>query len=120
MFEGRLGADRLSVEETPAGYLRVAVKADAVPGATVWVAVRPEKVRIIREPPLPGADNCVAGTIIDVGYLGDTSIYKMRLRSGAVMKAAIANVGDRALRAPAFGDEVWLLWPPENSMLLTR
>ena len=120
VFEGRLGADRLSVEETPAGYLRVAVKADAVPGATVWVAVRPEKVRIIREPPLPGADNCVAGTIIDVGYLGDTSIYKMRLRSGAVMKAAIANVGDRALRAPAFGDEVWLLWPPENSMLLTR
>ena len=120
VFEGRLGADRLSVEGTPAGYLRVAVKADAVPGATVWVAVRPEKVRIIREPPLPGADNCVAGTIIDVGYLGDTSIYKMRLRSGAVMKAAIANVGDRALRAPAFGDEVWLLWPPENSMLLTR
>ena len=96
VFEGRLGADRLSVEETPAGYLRVAVKADAVPGATVWVAVRPEKVRIIREPPLPGADNCVAGTIIDIGYLGDTSIYKMRLRGGAVMKAAIANVGDRA------------------------
>ena len=120
VFEGRLGADRLSVEGTGAGYLRVAAKADAVPGATVWVAVRPEKIRIIREPPLPGADNCVAGTIIDIGYLGDTSIYKMQLRSGALMKAAIANVGDRALRAPAFGDEVWLLWRPENSMLLTR
>ena len=98
----------------------MAVKADAVPGATVWVAVRPERIRIIHEPPLPGADNCVAGTIIDIGYLGDTSIYKMRLRSGALMTATIANVGDRALRAPAFGDEVWLLWRPENSILLMR
>ena len=120
VFEGRLGADRLSVEGTTAGYLRVAVKADAVPGSTVWAAVRPEKVRITREPPLPGADNCVAGTVVDIGYLGDTSIYKLRLRSGFVMKAAIANVGARAERLLTFGEEVWLIWPPENAVLLTR
>src|SRR5580658_2987978 len=68
LFEGRVGADGLSVEGTAAGHLRVAAKADAAPGTTVWVAVRPEKVRITREPPLPGADNCVAGKIVDIGY----------------------------------------------------
>ncbi len=120
VFEGRLGADGLSVEGTPAGRLQVSVKADAAPGAAVCVAVRPEKVRITREPRLPGADNCVAGIIVDIGYLGDTSIYKLRLRDGSVVKAAIANVGIRAERGLAFGDEVWAIWPPENGMLLTR
>ncbi len=120
VFEGRLGADGLSVEGTPAGRLQVAVKADAVPGAAVCVAVRPEKVRITSEPRLPGADNCVAGTIVDIGYLGDTSIYKLRLRDGSVVKATVANVGSHAERALAFGNEVWLTWPPENGMLLTR
>ncbi|MGO9699059.1 MAG: ABC transporter ATP-binding protein [Xanthobacteraceae bacterium] len=120
VFEGHLGADGLSIEGTPAGRLHVAVKADAVPGAAVCVAVRPEKVRITREPPLPGADNCVAGTVVDIGYLGDTSIYKLRLRDGSVVKAATANAGSRAERGLAFGDEVWLIWPPENGMLLTR
>ena len=103
VFEGRLGADGLSVEGTAAGHLRVAAKADAAPGASVWLAVRPEKVRITREPPLPGAANCVAGTIVDIGYLGGTSIYKLRLRDGALMKAAIANVGGRAEHAPTSG-----------------
>ncbi len=120
VFEGRLGADGLSVEGTPAGRLQVSVKADAAPGAAVCVAVRPEKVRITREPRLLGADNCVAGIIVDIGYLGDTSIYKLRLRDGSVVKAAIANVGIRAERGLAFGDEVWAIWPPENGMLLTR
>ena len=120
VFEGRLGADGLSVEGTPAGRLQVAVKADAVPGAAVCVAVRPEKVCITSEPRLPGADNCVAGTIVDIGYLGDTSIYKLRLRDGSVVKAMVANVGSHAERALAFGNEVWLTWPPENGMLLTR
>src|ERR1700678_4319210 len=120
VFEGRMGVDGLSIEGTEAGHLRVAEKADVAPGATVWVAVRTEKVRITREPPLPGADNCVAGTIVDIGYLGDSSVYKLRLRDGSVMKAAIANVGGRAERALTFGEEVWLIWPPENGMLLTQ
>jgi putrescine transport system ATP-binding protein len=120
VFEGRVGADGLSVEGTAAGHLRVAAKADAAPGTTVWVAVRPEKVRITREPPLPGADNCVAGKIVDIGYLGDFSIYKLRLRDGAVIKAALANVGGRAERALTLGEEVWLIWPPESGMLLTQ
>ena len=50
LFEGRVGEDGLSVEGTPAGTLRVAAKIDAKPGATVWLAVRPEKMRVTLEP----------------------------------------------------------------------
>ena len=120
LFEGRLGDDGRSVEGTEAGRLRVAAKADAEPGAMVWVAVRPEQVRIARDPPLPGLDNCVAGTVVDIGYLGDISIYKLRIRGGVQVKAAVANVGRFAESAVAFDEQVWLSWPAEAAIVLTR
>jgi putrescine transport system ATP-binding protein len=120
LFHGRLGDDGLSVEGTAAGRLRVAAKPDAEPGAMVWVAVRPEKVRISREPPLPALDNCVAATVADIGYLGDISIYKLRIRDGSQMRAAIANVGGRPECAAGFDDQVWLNWPAEAAIVLTR
>jgi putrescine transport system ATP-binding protein len=120
LFEGRLGDDGLCIDGTAAGRLRAAVRPDAQPGAMVWVAVRPEKVRIAREPPLPDLDNCVAGTITDIGYLGDTSIYKLRIRDGSQIKAAVANVGDHAERMLGIDKAVWLSWPPEAAIVLTR
>jgi putrescine transport system ATP-binding protein len=120
LFEGRLGDDALSVEGTAAGRLRVAAKPDAEPGAMVWVAVRPEKIRISRAPPLPGLDNCVAGTVVDIGYFGDTSVYKLRIRGGSQVKAALANVAGRGEGAVAVDEQVWLNWPAEAAMVLTR
>ena len=120
LFEGRLGDDGRSVEGTAAGRLRVAAKADAEPGAMVWVAVRPEKVRIARDPPCPASDNCVAGTVVDIGYLGDISIYKLRIRGDVQVKAAVANVGRFAESAVAFDEQVWLSWPAEAAIVLTR
>ena len=120
LFEGRLGDDCQSVEGTAAGRVRAAAKVDAEPGNVVWAAVRPQQVRIAREPPLPGLDNCVSGTVLDIGYLGDTSIYQVRVRDGSLVKAAIANVGRVAGRAVTFDDQVWLGWPPEAAILLTQ
>jgi putrescine transport system ATP-binding protein len=120
LFEGRLGDDGLTIEGTAAGRLRVAGKPDAVPGAIVWVAVRPEKVRITHEPALPGLDNCVSGTVVDIAYLGDLSIYKLRIRDGSLVKATRANVDGRGVRAAAYGEPVWLSWSPEASVVLAR
>ena len=120
LFEGRLGDDGLSVEGTPAGRLRVSAGTDAAPGAVVWVAVRPEKIRISRDPPLPAPDNSVRATVVDLGYLGDTSIFKLRIADGSLVRAAISNIGGRDQSPPAFGDEVWLSWPAEAAIILTR
>ena len=52
------------------------------------MALRPEKVRIAsRGRPAGRGENCVAGQVWDIGYLGDLSIYKVRLDNGFVMKA---------------------------------
>jgi len=124
VFEGRVGEDGVSVEGTPAGTLRVSAKIDAKPGATVWLAVRPEKLRVTLEP--PGAapqqppENCAAGTIVDIGYLGELTIYKLRLADGAVVTAAIANSGHTAERPVDWDERAWMSFSPEAAIVLTK
>jgi len=85
----------------------------------VWVALRPEKVRIAHAPPTEG-ENCVVGQVGNIGYLGDLSVYKVRLDNGIVMKAAVANVTRLVERPIGWDDRVWLSWAPEAAMVLTR
>jgi putrescine transport system ATP-binding protein len=102
------------------GRLLAAAATDAAPGATVWVAVRPEKVRISHEPPAAAAANCIAGQVWDIGYLGDVSIYKVRLDDGLIMKAAAANMTRLIERPFGRGERVWLSWAPDAGVVLAR
>jgi len=124
VFEGVVGEDGLSVEGTPAGTLRVAAKIDAKPGATVWLAVRPEKMRVTLEPQTPPQqqppENCAAGTIVDIGYLGELTIYKLRLADGAIVTAAIANTGHAAERPIDWDERAWMSFSPEAAIVLTK
>jgi putrescine transport system ATP-binding protein len=121
LFEGRLGDDRRSVENTAAGTLRTAVKPDATPGAAVGVAVRPEKIRVSREPPLPAPENSITGKVVEVGYLGDTSVYRVRVGEGCIIKAILANVGGGGgYRVAAVDDDVWLSFPADAAIVLTQ
>jgi putrescine transport system ATP-binding protein len=121
LFEGRLGDDRRSVENTAAGILRTAVKPDATPGAAVGVAVRPEKIRVGREPPLPAPENSITGKVVEVGYLGDISVYRVRVGEGFVIKAVLANVGGGGgHRVAAVDDDVWLSFPADAAIVLTQ
>ena len=120
LFEGVVGDDGLSVEGTPAGTLRVTAKIDAKPGATVWLAVRPEKMRIALESPQQQPpENCAAGTIVDIGYLGELTIYKLRLADGAIVTAAIANTGRAAERPIDWDERAWMSFAPEAAIVLT-
>jgi putrescine transport system ATP-binding protein len=102
------------------GRLRTLSPADAKAGDIVWVALRPEKVRIAHEPPLVEQENCVAGQVTDIGYLGDLSIYKVRLDNGMLIKTAVANVTRLIERPINWDDRVWLTWASEAAMVLTR
>jgi putrescine transport system ATP-binding protein len=121
LIEGRvadLGASGTVVESAAAGQLRGLACPDAKPGDTVWVALRPEKVRIGREPPPTTGENCVAGQVENIAYLGDLSIYKVRLDTGFVLKVTAANVA-RLVELPIdWDDRVWLTWTPEAAMVL--
>jgi len=123
LLEGRVvdtGHAGTVVASADAGPLRATRAPDAKPGDAVAVALRPEKIRIARERPAAAGENCVAGTVWDIGYLGDLSIYKVRLDSGFVMKAAVANLTRLIERQIGWDDRVWLTWAPEAAMVLTR
>ena len=123
LIEGRVvdvGASETVIASVAAGRLRALSPTDAKPGDAVWVALRPEKVRIAHAPPPTDGENCVAGQVGNIGYLGDLSVYKVRLDNGTVMKAAVANVTRLVERPIGWDDHVWLSWAPEAAMVLTR
>jgi putrescine transport system ATP-binding protein len=123
LIEGRVadaGASATGIASAAAGPLRGLACPDAKTGDTVWVALRPEKIRIGREPSPIGGENCVAGQVENIAYLGDLSVYKVRLDTGFVLKAAVANLTRRIERPIDWDDRVWLTWAPEAAMVLTR
>jgi putrescine transport system ATP-binding protein len=119
VFEGRVGDDRRSVEGTAAGRLVVAAPIEAEPRTPVWVAVRPERIRLTRDKP-PVRDNCLTGTIVEIGYLGDLSIYQIRIADGSRVTAAIANTGQAGESTPRQHEQVWLSFAAEAPIVLTR
>jgi len=121
LLEGRLGGDCASVEGTAFGRLRLAAKVDSEPGAAVCVAVRPERLRIAPAgAPTSEADNGTAATVVDIAYLGDLSIYRLRTDGGVPLQAAIANSGALAGRSAGWNERVWVSFPPEAAIVLTR
>ncbi|MDW8369849.1 MAG: polyamine ABC transporter ATP-binding protein [Geminicoccaceae bacterium] len=90
----------------------------ALPGEPLWVAVRPEKMSIAKTPPPEHAFNCVAGEVFDIEYLGDVSVYHVRLDNGAMLRATEANKLRLIERPITWEDRVWLFWGPDASVVL--
>jgi putrescine transport system ATP-binding protein len=123
LIEGRVTsvqADDVIIASADASLLHVKHENPVKPGDTVWVALRPEKMRISLDPPASVEQNCLAGQVWDIGYLGDVSIYKVRTDSGLVMKAALSNMTRLVERPIGWDARVWLSWMPEAGVVLTR
>lgn len=99
--------------------IEVATGPDIARGVETWLALRPEKIAISREAPPAGTPNVLAGEVWDIGYLGDLSIYRVKLESGDIVKAQIANRTRLVERPITWDDKVWLSWAPEQGVLLT-
>jgi putrescine transport system ATP-binding protein len=122
LIEGRVIAVEPSgttIEGANLGRLRASCNRDAQPGDTVWVALRPEKMRIVFERPSAEV-NFVSAVVWEIGYLGDRSIYKLRLDNGSMMKAAVADAMRPSGGPIALDARVWLTWSPEAGVVLTR
>jgi putrescine transport system ATP-binding protein len=109
------------IEDGGGRRYHVADAAGATVGARVAIALRPEKLRISAAATAPvDGENAVRGRVWDIGYLGDVSIYKVRLADGTPMKASVANVTRFVERPIGWDDEVVLSWAPSAAVLLTR
>jgi putrescine transport system ATP-binding protein len=90
----------------------------ALPGEPLWVAVRPEKMSIAKSPPPETGFNCVTGEVFDIEYLGDVSVYHVRLDNGLFLRATEANKLRLIERPITWEDRVWLFWGPDASVVL--
>jgi putrescine transport system ATP-binding protein len=119
LFEGPISSHQgdLAAVDTKAGRLVVARRDGFDDGATASVAIRPEKIELSREP-APGALNMLHGHVVDIAYLGDLSVYKIRDQHGQIVKASVANKDRRASSLLHRGEEAWLSFAPDAAVLL--
>ncbi|MBV9969876.1 MAG: ABC transporter ATP-binding protein, partial [Xanthobacteraceae bacterium] len=108
------------IEDGAGRRFRIAEADGVAVGARVAIALRPEKLRIAPAASPGDGANAVRGRVWDIGYLGDKSVYKIRLTDGIEMKASVANVTRVVERPISWNDEVVLSWPPSAAVLLTR
>ena len=85
----------------------------------VFVAVRPEKISINRKQPAKGL-NAVEGKVLDLGYFGKDSLYRVKLPSSALVRVNRVNDqrGGESARVAQWEDKVWLSFEPSAAILL--
>jgi putrescine transport system ATP-binding protein len=97
-----------------ADFIGIANILELAPGR--WLALRPEKIRLSAT--RPATSHVEQGTIVDIAYEGDRSLYRVETRGRGVLRVSTANV-DRAHHGSfRRGDEVWLGWTDESGQPL--
>ena len=123
MFEGRLVEDEPSYVRIECGDLEQPVYVNhgvsSAPGATVWAAIRPEKMLMSRERP-QGTDNWTAAVVRDIAYMGDLSIYLLKLESGKVVRVTQPNAFRHADERITWEETVYLTWDASSPVVVTK
>ena len=125
MFEGQLVEDlpdraRIKSDEL-GGVIYVDHGISSAPGATVWAAVRPEKINILRQQPEDISENCVKGVVKEIAYMGDVSIYLVKIDSGKTIRVTLPNVERLSDDERILWDEtVWLTWHGSSPVVVTQ
>jgi putrescine transport system ATP-binding protein len=122
LFEGTVsacepGLIRVHCAET-GGELLVDDRGGFSVGQRVWVALRPEKVRLGKEPSGPGRINQLRGTVSELGYLGNRSTYRIRTTSGKLVTVFTQNERRTSEVAIDWSDEVFVSWSADAAVLL--
>jgi putrescine transport system ATP-binding protein len=124
MFEGRVldeGSGSLRIQSEELGCV-VAVdrSVNCGRGATVWTAVRPEKINISRDPQQGSPENVVRGTVKEIAYMGDVSIYHVQIDSGKIVRVTLPNIMRDAEHRITRDETVYLSWHGSSPVVLTE
>jgi putrescine transport system ATP-binding protein len=122
IFEGRVAdpaAGLIAVEAAPAP-VAAGRALSAASGAPIGVALRPEKLVIERrDEASPLGENYVDGVVEDIAYMGDISIYRVRLPGGVLVKATRTNRVRLQSQTIVWEDPVRLSWDRQAVVPLT-
>ncbi|MEH2537836.1 ABC transporter ATP-binding protein [Bradyrhizobium sp. AZCC 1699] len=128
VFDGEVTSQedhRLTIATRDGGSIVVAEPRDLVGKTVVSVAIRPEKVKLSRRGPASDtgtlqAINRLEGVVADVSYLGGSTVYKIKLDSGAVVRSSIANTARLDIDTLSAGQRVAAWFTPDDCVVLER
>jgi len=122
MFEGKVAAsDATTARITGASGAEIVVNnvGDAIAGANVAFAIRPEKIKVSSKKPA-GALNMLEGEVYDIAYLGDMTVYHVKLDDGQVVRASAMNAARVTEDPLTWNDRAWVSFLPDAGIVLTR
>ena len=121
-FKGRvvsIGEDRIRMYSNELDESLTAMGKQLVEeGQEIELAVRPEKIFIEKEKPRDSEDLWIPGVVHDLGYLGNRSLYKIRLKTGKIILVSSQNRRRSISRFLEWDDDVWISWRPSSSVVL--
>ena len=83
----------------------------------IHIAVRPERIKLSRAP--IEAANTLRGTVEEVAYMGNLSIYRVRLEDGRFLKVTAAN-GLHEENPITWDEQVYIGWSAAAGNVLTQ
>ncbi|OKL42344.1 ABC transporter ATP-binding protein [Pseudovibrio exalbescens] len=89
-------------------------------GSNAAFAIRPEKVRISLDKPEPSNANVIPGEVWDIAYMGDVSIYHIKIAETETVRAVVANTTRLVERPITWDDKIWLSWDRDAGVILTK
>jgi putrescine transport system ATP-binding protein len=122
MFEGAVAerTDKTArITGSTGAQILVENAGDATKGANVAFAIRPEKIKVSSKKPAD-AVNALEGEIYDVAYLGDMTVYHVKLEDGQVVRASTMNAARIAEDPLTWNDRAWVSFRPDAGVVLTR
>ncbi len=123
LFEGTLGENDAahSIIESPELMHPFYINSgtNIADGMKVTVALRPEKIWIDQKPSQDKKYNYAEGIVDNIAYMGDISIYHVKIASGKVVTVTIPNVDRFRNNQPTWDDKVYLYWEPDSAVVLT-
>lgn len=124
LFEGRVVEDapehiRLHALEAGETPLYVGHGVSCVMNQRMWLAVRPEKLRLTRERP-EGRANALSAEVEEVAYMGNLSVFQLRLPSGKRLRATRTNVARVDAEAISWDEQVWVSWDDTAGVVLAQ
>jgi len=100
-----------TVDVAGLGPVRVATRSTLAPGRPGTIALRPEKIRIGAVTAADTPDNHFRGTVSDLLYMGDVTVYIVDTPGGQRIEALLANSASGRTTFFEAGDAVEMSWP---------
>ena len=88
------------------------------PGQRVWVALRPEKIRLSKQPEPTQRCNQLRGTVHQLGYLGNRCTYQIKTTHGKLVTVFAQNERRTSEWSIDWSDEVYVTWKADAAVLL--